>query len=495
MMYKPSSGRMWDPSVLWHEGNYYMFAMHNPGERQRNVWGAISPDGVHWRDLGPVIENAPFDIWKMFVFRHGERFIMNHGSFSRPGSPNDTLRYWESTDLVHWQYLGEPLDTHPDSRWYTNARWDHMYVVPKEDGSGYWGYCVACPTCGRQQSPDGVRWEVLPPLEIDWGGLPAGCFEHSGCRKIGDKYYLLGGISRYMGNWSYGVYTLTAQTPEGPFRPDTDAYRLCGCSGQEGVWGVHFLAAMAQGDNELLISNYIDLGGPNVWMIPLKKAVIDSQGHLRLAYWPQNELAKGRGLALDLSTMQADFAPSPQGAVSAATMAATPRGAQLCPSGFAPSGFYNDWQMISMLPDTFDFDGGAILEGTLRVPHPESPRRPLYAGFVFETSPGQGRTILLEAAHPTCRNSHVGQADWSGGRFDFRSMDVTGPGSATVTGLDYDVEHRFRLWVRQGMFDLYIDDRLMQSFVTGPTTGRLGLFAQNAPANFANLQAWSMSLG
>ena len=29
MIYRPSKGAIWDPSVLWHDGMYYAFTMYN----------------------------------------------------------------------------------------------------------------------------------------------------------------------------------------------------------------------------------------------------------------------------------------------------------------------------------------------------------------------------------------------------------------------------------------------------------------------------------
>ena len=86
MIYRPSVGRFKDGFILWHEGQFYLFSMYTPSDEAnfRNVWLATSNDGVHWEDVGPVIKDAPFHIWAMAVHRVGDKFIMNHGSFTRP---------------------------------------------------------------------------------------------------------------------------------------------------------------------------------------------------------------------------------------------------------------------------------------------------------------------------------------------------------------------------------------------------------------------------
>ena len=146
MLYKPSAGRFKDGFILRHEGQFYLFSMHTPGDEAgfRNVWLATSRDGVHWTHVGPVIKDAPFPIWAMSVHKVGDRFIMNHGSFTRPGVQN-VLRFWESKDLVRWKFMGHETDLHPDPRWYPpDSRLDCMSVVPVVAGgkTKYYGYAT-----------------------------------------------------------------------------------------------------------------------------------------------------------------------------------------------------------------------------------------------------------------------------------------------------------------------------------------------------------------
>ena len=67
-LYRTPKGTLKDNHVVWHDGKYYLFAMYSDkmgdiggSEGQWcNAWSAVSTDGVHWQDVGPVIENAPF---------------------------------------------------------------------------------------------------------------------------------------------------------------------------------------------------------------------------------------------------------------------------------------------------------------------------------------------------------------------------------------------------------------------------------------------------
>ena len=63
-----------------------------------------------------------------------------------------------------------------------------------------------------------------------------------------------------------------------------------------------------------------------------------------------------------------------------------------------------------------------------------------------------------------------------------------------VADVEIGKEHRFRLLVRRGMFELYIDDMLMQTYLYKPGSGKVGFLAHNANVVFRDVQAWNMSL-
>ena len=122
MLYKPSQGIFKDNCVFFHDGTYYLFSMystiagsHDDRRDYNHVWLATSADGVHWRDVGPVI-SAPFIVYAMGVWQVGGKFYLNHGSFTAPGKQN-VLRFWGSEDLRNWTYQGEETDLRPDVRW------------------------------------------------------------------------------------------------------------------------------------------------------------------------------------------------------------------------------------------------------------------------------------------------------------------------------------------------------------------------------------------
>jgi hypothetical protein len=106
----------------------------------------------------------------------------------------------------------------------------------------------------------------------------------------------------------------------------------------------------------------------------------------------------------------------------------------------------------------------------------------------------QSMAVLLGLCSPEARQTHIGRLNIHNGECQFDSEDVTGRLSATVTGLTPGRVHRFRLLTRLSLFELYIDDRLMQTYFYRPTGGKLGFVAHGAQLDVGDLKAWRMSL-
>ena len=93
-LYQPSKGRFWDPSVIYANDQYYMYTMYMPEgsipgpSNSGRAWLATSKDGVHWKDYGVVLIEQGFrnnTVWKQYVAKVGDRYILNHGAFSDRG--------------------------------------------------------------------------------------------------------------------------------------------------------------------------------------------------------------------------------------------------------------------------------------------------------------------------------------------------------------------------------------------------------------------------
>lgn len=510
---------MWDPTVLWHDGLYYMVSMYKtaPDAPDDYMWLAKSFDGVHWESVGPVLEDKQ-GVCKMFLYRIGDDFAINFGSFSKEErKENDTLRYYRSKDMRNWEYLSE---NHPDPRWYhENGRWDHMYVY--EENGVYYGYPVAIPlpeqksAWGLCKSTDGYHWECCPPPVIQWGEIPRINFlEIGGLEKINGRYYLIGGYVGYAGNYGYSLYTFTADHPEGPFVPDREAFRLCGFDRLPGKLFVQNLAAFARGENgELLISNAVmGEGLEDVWLLPMRKAVLDKKGHLRLEYWQGNEVLKGKELPVTKemqSLTYADETPSLPAEQGGSPVRFEPKD-QSCFAASCHTGgtMLDDRNVLMMLQEKLDLEQGIIMECTVKAESSPSYDkencaalnwRPASVGVYMEETadPGenQGTAITLEIGHPYKRYSHVEQIRIQNDRLERRILDTIGEGCAEVRGIDAGREIKLRLFYRRHFFELYADDRLVQCFLNqGTPTGRIGICLLNAAVEITDWKIYPMTL-
>lgn len=503
MIYRPSEGRFKDGFILWHEGRFYLFSMYTLGgdDGFRNVWLATSPNGVHWQDVGPVIKDAPFNIWAMSVHRAAGKFIMNHGSFTRPGVQN-VIRFWESDDLIHWRFMGHEADLLPDSRWYhPDSRLDCMSVVPVERNGQKKYYGFATGPGGFLESDDGIHWQGRPQPQVHWDTAtppptPAdeGGFEVGGCQEMDGMYYLVGGWFNYMGSTGYGVYTLRGDDPEGPFRADVAAYRLCGNSSR---W-VALWARFCPTPDDVLINGYMYSGFTyetgETWLPPLKRAVVDSGGHLKLGYWKGNEALKASSIDVDLANCRQLYPPQASDAApyrvvdGRLDLEAQPERNSILRTDIPST--------IAILDTPLDFQRGVIIEGSLQATCRDRRLVASSIGFYLEEEPGQGTAILLHSYGRT----EIGKMNISD-RVDFQVEDVIGPGCAAPAGIMPHTDHSFRLLIRRNMFEFYLDDLLVQTFNTTHEPGgigripvRIGFIVENGLGVFQDVKAWSMSL-
>ena len=525
-LYQPSRGSFWDPSVIYADGKYYMFTMYSSPElpgRATRVWLATSEDGVHWKDYGVVLHEQGFKsdlVFKQYVARVGDRYILNHGGSSgTPGRHNDLLRFYESLDLIHWKYL---YDIALDTRYYeAKGRWDHMWMMPRNETNptdGYLGYMVADRLgdggFGMMESPDGIHYTPIKPPEI-LADFRIPTMEVGGVKKFGDKYYAIGGNVCHYGFYGYGVYTFVADSPTGPFRPDMEAYRLTGTSGLDGIRYINILACFVKDSPEPLVScpfafsGLLGLGsdpltgvnGEGVWFLPMRKAVVDDDGHLRLGYWSQNDLAKGKEIKVD-GTQNTVVYPPGQIATNSIIHVAASSDSVLVHTDKNWRDF--PWldagkarKAIVVLEEKFDLNRGLIVEGHLQgysLTNYLQDAKKTYAGFYVEgADAGPGTIILLEIGEPQWREAQIRKVR-VGEELEFETLDRTGKNCATVRGVDDGKNHTFRLWIRGGQMELYVDDLLMQSFFFYRSSGRIGFVAQESKVQYSALKFYEMNL-
>jgi len=409
MFYKAldsGTGNMWDTWLYLHEGTYYLYYLANRGPSWDNISEARSPDGVHWEELGPVLRKregvewmGTGSTWAASAPGDGKRFIMN---FSEWRGPRQTIFFAESADLVSWHRLDDACEFVQDTRWYREGgRWDCIYTIPRAEG-GLYGYWTADPQhgpgVGFGQSLDGVTWEALEPPRFAEGS-PHG--EAGAVERIGGRYYLMLGSGG-------GMRTLVADAPRGPFAPAERNFNLL--AGQSRMHT--YFARFFRTPSGVLVSHHSRMRNGQVYFAPLKRAVVDEQGTLRLGWWEGNNALKRD-----------------------AALVHGPLGAKL------------------------DATAGVIVEGRVALPADDTP-----TGVSLGTRDGDGVQILVGPKGLT----RIGVLNADGGPV---TVD-----EEVDREMDFPARCPFRLLVKHSLVEFYLDDVLMQCYsMPARCDGRLGV--------------------
>ena len=459
----PGMGDQW---LYYHEGIHYLYHLYEqPAGKLYGVYLATSKDGVHFQEVGPVIEKQKDAEWlgSGAVWRADGKFIMN---FSESRA-HQSISFAESDDLIHWRRLGDEYRSNPDPRWYEVNRWDCIWALPRAEG-GFWGYLSANPwrlsarhtngvtyrSTGMLESKDGVRWTAVAPPVFEWGKTPEMVnVEIGAVRQFNDKYYMLAQTwgpypgGSYLGAIGPGVYTFIGDTPKGPFRPDTGAFRFLGNTNAN-TRSTHF-ARFYETPNEVLANHFLFTRSLKAWLAPLKKAVVDDNKHLLLAYWQGNEAMKGKPVPV--------ASPVPPTVDGSGGIAMQP------------------------LDRRFDVENGVILEGTLEIR--TGGEKPGRCGMYIEETEEQGTAVLVG----TDGKSQLGDLKW-------RGTTAFEPDDFVEAGITPGPEHTFRLLTRQYMLEFYVDDRLIQCYsIPERATGRIGFVVQGGRMVVGKLKAWAMT--
>jgi hypothetical protein len=487
MLYKPGKVRsMWDTWLYYHDGTHYLYYLHkSTGKRWDGMSVATSKDGVHYEEVGPIIQKRDDAEWlgTGSVWRAGEEYILN---FSESRNGVQAVFFARSSDLLNWERLDDEFRCDPDPKWYDDTktgRWDCIWALPNP-GGGFWGYLTARPwnktrgmkteSVGKVESEDGVKWHAVAPPAIEWGDWPQmNVGEVGAIEKIGDKYYMmlgygesgLGGRQVLASPTGGGtMYTFVGDSPEGPFTADHDAYRLLASN------GTYFSRFYPSPDGMLVNHHSIekDDEGRLIWMAPLKKAVVDDGGHLRLGYWPGNEAVKGKEIAIDLTTATAVYPTADRGQW------------KITPDRFAAEEYSRGG--ILMLDSVFDTESGIVLEASVEVK--ATPRGWGGAGIYIELNAEghSGTGFMLQTRGCT----EIGAMSEKGNfNPDYKADSGITPVRMVL----------LRIFLRRTMVEIYLDDLLVQcySFQEIPT-GRLGLTFESCEAVFENVKAWEMNL-
>ena len=210
-----------------------------------------------------------------------------------------------------------------------------------------------------------------------------------------------------------------------------------------------------------------------------------------MGYWPGNEAMKGQTIPLDLGRCTLVH---PTAADESHTL--TGRGARLEIKDKKVA--FQRWGgggLVALMANRFDLARGLVLEGTMTVLDEgwgaDTHIIPVSVGFYIEEQPGEGMALCME----TYGITRIGRLTGREGKLDFKCLDLTGPGCATVGGILEGRKNSFRLLVRRDILELYLNDILVQTFFfSAKATGRIGFLAQDGGCLFEDVKASQMSL-
>lgn len=516
--------KCWANYTIYEDGVFYsafgtgIKGAENPSGYAIALDVAKSADGVHWEFISQntlPIQGAHAGFG---IIRIGEWF------YYYPTCSNSEkgvhFKVYRTHDFISWEHMGDEFDVAPDRNYY-HERWDEVHVIKDRDENGkdvYYGYIssetrddVGMPGCGFVKSYDGIRWEVLRPVVIEWGEIPAHHMELNFVENIDGVYFLSMSGRMYMDSCGYSLFTFRGSSPRGPFVPDAEKFRLSGTSRREVTWLGHsiktdcgFLAAL------WLSHDFMpDIPSYTFAIGDLKRLVSDN-GHLRLAYWEGSEKAKGERLSFNLRGTGLAH-PLPGAESERDRLDANIASLELSASRDG---------VIAMLPVRLDFGRGVVVEGRLRTlesrTHIATHHHSAGAGFYFERTPGSGVAMIAETLGVTRtgemrysdkkitdRNPYKyagrglsdGRSGILKGTLDFDYEDTVGPlGHASYCGIRHAKEHGFRILARGGYFELYIDDMYVQTYLLPENpSGRFGFCAFDGNTVFSDINIWEMN--
>ena len=427
MLYRPKTGQIKDGCMVWADGKFYLFSMYHKETSDvfNNVWLAISEDGIHFEDFGCVVEDFPACIWAMKVYRAGDTYYMNSGSFTKDGE-QAVLKFWCSRDLLRWDYRPE-LDVIAPNHSEPKARLDCMNVVEK-DGRFY-GYATG--QYGYLESEDGAHWTAYPS-RIDYTPFPPynvalGGFEIADLIEIGEKYYLLCGGFGHMGMSGYGVYLYESESPDGTFTPCLPYYRLNGTSKR---W-INMWERCFKKDGETLAHNYVYDGYTyecgNVFLPPIKRLIKEGD-KLSLSWWSGNDSLYGN-IVQYKDTLQAER-----------------------PRHDVRENEDNGCEISDLLR----LPASAIIHTKLTLS--ENKFTKYSAGGIYLAESEDAGSAILFDTYGACTIVHVKQSE-------LQSIeDVIGFGSTTLYHLESGKTYDLRILCKNGFFEVYVNNRYLQTF-------------------------------
>ncbi len=518
MLYRPKDELMWDTWLIASDGMYFLYYIRiTPGRQPAGplpsfgvAWDGIScarsRDLLRWEELGPVLEKSDAAAWlgTGMIHRADDTFVMNF-SEERPVG-HQVVCFATSQDLVHWKRLPEEYDLRPDPSYYQTdpaetadplPRWDSIGVVPPSgERSDYLGFITAnardtlpgqCGTLGLLRSPDGLRWQQLPPA-VEPGFFPS--YEVPAYVRFGPRHYVLFSSNSLLGprfdplarGPHSGIYYVVADNEVGPYvRPPADSL-LLGQRDTTNLFGTYVgrtIDLEGEGDRKLFYHHWT-ARFPDAWWGPPKLLVERRPYELGLAYWPGVERLKDRALAEGI----------PPDALE-----------PLQATGNVP---VIDWSVESGSVRTVNQGGAHGVAWHVPPGQPSESFTHLTDGRVFEADIRiiRGRGLGVWMGHIDDESSTVVVLNAETENLEIGSVSFQPNGASLVFEprqyhrwpIARGVHHALRILARRSFLEVYLDDQLVHAYVTPHQLdpNRLGFYAELATGDFLRPRLWSM---
>ena len=230
-----------------------------------------------------------------------------------------------------------------------------------------------------------------------------------------------------------------------------------------------------------------------------------------MGYWQGNEALKGIEIPVTTQLQKLAYAshmPDEKMPDNWISTEFSPDGSNLKANVDGPnSPVVHDRFLLMKMDSALNLDKGVVFEGTFTawsLPAYDEYRhmtfnwRPAEIGFFMEEEAPEGSVkgmaITLEIGHPYNRFSHVKNIAVENNALHYDIIDSITDGCAEVRGIDAGNEHTFKLLYRKNVFELYVDDMFVQTFVhLGKPTGHIGLYLQNARVDVKDMKIFEMT--
>jgi hypothetical protein len=493
MIFKPTETvRLWDTWLYFHEGKHYLFYLSKTQlQEDWTTWDsislALSDDGVHFEDYGPILHKADDANWlgTGMVWQVDSKFMLN---FSEERKGQQQIFFAESSDLLDWRRLpANEYRSELDPTWYATApafssqRWDCIWVIKRQDVHGYIGFLTTvakngptglCGTAGCVLSDDGRHFRAAPPViqPGKWGDQ----VEVGAVEQIGDKYYMLLGVASSplgarratsVGQETIGLYVLTAEHPLGPYEWNVEQPVLLAAASQLYVYFARFYRVAEQ-----LLLNHHTIprdAADHSYFSPLKSVQLDVNGVLSLAWWAGNEALKGNPVNLSLDKCSYYGLPASQ---TDSDLTLQSESLQIAANAGS----------LVILPIKNNFEQGIVLEAVINFTQSYDATKMSGVGIFIETHPNMGTLLLAQM------NGQLTTGWYSG--YGYKLENSTKLHSSLTQ------KQHWRLLVRGLNVELYMDNVLVQCYsLVNQLTGRLGFVVENGAATIRDLHMWEMS--